>query len=465
MDLNKCDDTTIKVLQDMLTCSEDCGNFDPSYKHFYAEQLIEWYLHYLPLARYVNNAKNNLIWSNNLTTGDKEADEKILNPWLYNHRNIKGVTNYSVLRQCTLEADPFGKGGARWLSKEDGIIFVKSMNYGSVLEKNIEYHGFYDTLGYIVSLYEDEKVFDVDATDREYDFNFDRDLFKTSGYLIDENSHKMFIGKDNFLNIRNDPSKENGDSVFNYDKLRIETLTTLYERMKHDLEYDGPGRLILTVKDGYGDAGDNAISTTEVYNNSAAARKERKFNAKQELEQLALQVKESKTDSVIGISNTFDPKITHLPRTTQLSDFQYFIEQEGEIISQLFGVNPVLLSLGQIYGNVSMEKIIDNSMVNDIVTEREKYATQISAWLSPKLGVEKIYFDKYEMTQTYDEMDSVTKKIDAMRTATQAGHPEVAEALAQMVLYQITDANGNYRELSAKQKSIKAIKKLFNKGE
>lgn len=56
-----------------------------------------------------------------------------------------------------------------------------------------------------------------------------------------------------------------------------------------------------------------------------------------------------------------------------------------------------------------MEKIIDNAMVNDIVPLREAIAVQISHVISSKLGVQKIYFNKYELKQNIDYSSEIFK--------------------------------------------------------
>ena len=114
------------------------------------------------------------------------------------------------------------------------------------------------------------------------------------------------------------------------------------------------------------------------------------------------------------LSNAWDEKIEHLERVTKATEFFDWIENDTLVLAQDFGMSPSLLELGGISGNVSMSSIISVAMNNSIVPLREKYATQFSSFLSKQLGVEKIYFDKYEMEQREDENTMRTKIVNIM---------------------------------------------------
>ena len=67
------------------------------------------------------------------------------------------------------------------------------------------------------------------------------------------------------------------------------------------------------------------------------------------------------------------------------------------------GMSPTLLEVGHISGNVSVEKIIDNGMLNTIIPMRENYAVQFSDLISNALDFPKVYFNKYDLQQVEDE--------------------------------------------------------------
>ena len=111
--------------------------------------------------------------------------------------------------------------------------------------------------------------------------------------------------------------------------------------------------------------------------------------AKEEARRIAREIKSSTSDSVILLSNGFDKDIEHLERVTKATEFFDWLSNEGVILAQAMGMAPSLLELGKISGNVSMEKIIDNSMLNNIVPLREQYAIQFSEFISNHLKIQK----------------------------------------------------------------------------
>lgn len=427
-------DNALRALQDMLLCSADCaGDFVPtSRKHLYEEDLIHWLYHNLPTLPYVISQIVDFIFSNGLTTGD-DAQNKKLDAFLF-AQNIHGVLNHSVIREGVKRALIYGKHGIRWLSTQDGLIAVNSKRYGTLLEKNEEYYGFDDVVGYLMSM-DDVKIWDTTAEE----IDFDREVFERQGVLIDKERKLLLIGKGEFLSLRNNPLTEDGSSPLKYDLQRTKLLANIYERLNYDVEYDGPGRLLLRLKDGWDKNGDGEASTATIVNESMKAQGERRTKAKREAEMLGREIKESGSDSVVVVSNMFDKDIEHLPRTTKASDFANFVDSEGVIMSQVFGVPPALIGLGRISGNVSMEKIIDNAMTNSVVPIRERFATQLSGFLAPLLGVEKIYFDKYEMKQANDENDRRHKVVLMVEKLRKSGDNETANRLIELLDEDLTD--------------------------
>ena len=65
-------------------------------------------------------------------------------------------------------------------------------------------------------------------------------------------------------------------------------------------------------------------------------------------------VKDSNSTSVLAVSNAFKRWTTC--HVTKATEFLSYLNQEGEIMAQVFGVPNVLLGLGKISGNISMEK-------------------------------------------------------------------------------------------------------------
>lgn len=451
-----------KLLDKMLACDTTCtdiGKFERT-KKVYIEDFVEWLISNLPTVPYVRERKVNMAFSNKLTTGNEKEDE-ILDKFLF-AQNVKGVTNYSVLRENYDNSEVFGKDGLRWLG-EDGIINVPSKYYASLVEDNEEHYGFKDTVAYLVST-DGRKMWEAD-TKR---LKFDKEAFESKGVIIDKEKHMMIISPDEFLNVRNDISNEEGKSPFLDDQLRLSLLTAILERLNYDIEYDGPGRIIVRVDDDYANGKGNEISATNIINDSERARVERESKIKQEVANIGEQIKSSSSDNIIMLSNAFKEKIDHLPRVTKATEFLQYLEKEGEIISQVLKVTPLLIGFGKISGNVSMEKIIDNAMLTDVIPDREDYINKVSAWLAPKIGVSKIYFDKYEMKQVVDENDKRKKVVEMVEKLRKTGNQtdaKAADALVEMLTVDLKGGNGELKKLSFINKTLENVKKLFTKEE
>lgn len=445
-------DPNIPILQKMVECNAACAGTFRARDFLYEEEAIDWLYRNLPSVQYVIEQEINYMFSNGLTTGDEKQDER-LNEFLYAY-NINGVTNYSVLQEAVKEARVYGKCGLRFLSEEAGLINFNSMYYSAIVEDNEEYYGFKDTIGYLVS-FDKQKIYETDLKS----ITFDRDIYKNTGIIVDTERKIMILSKDHFVSLRNKPTQEKADSPLGYDSLRIDLLKKIYERLNYDVEYDGPGRILLQVDDTFGSSGENEQGTAEILNNTSFAAATRADDIRNEVEAIGEKIKNSTSDSVIAVSNAFKKDPIHLPRTTKATELLEYLEKEGDIIAQVFSINPALIGLGEINGNVSMEKIIDNAMLNSIIPKREKFAIQFSPLLSENLGFEKVYFDKYEMKQIIDENDQRSKVVEMIVKLKGSGYDWLADKFAKMLDADIDDGAGGIKKL--KTTAISFVKKIF----
>lgn len=74
------------------------------------------------------------------------------------------------------------------------------------------------------------------------------------------------------------------------------------------------------------------------------------------MQELGNKIKYSTSDEVVLASSMFDKNIEHLPRVTKGTEFFDWLNKEGSILAQNFGITPELIGLGDVSGNVSMEK-------------------------------------------------------------------------------------------------------------
>ena len=427
-----------QVLDDMIRCNKSCTDLGVRKKYDQGltdRKKIDKMLELLPGIMYIRSQMLNYIFSNGLTTGSINAD-LILNDFLYRKNNFES-TNYAVLREAIGWAAVDGECGIRMY--DNNIYLVRSGQY-AVVKGRVD--GIVQIFGYLVSLSDNVYLYDLQEEDFEKWYNRD-DI--------------LFLDKTEFCQIRNNTSFIHGKSPLLSDKLRMDLLITTYERLNYDVEYDGPGRIIIRPKSGFVSGDDkNDISTAKVINASGHAQEKRLSDARAEANRLALEMKKSSSDAVIVMSDGFEDHIEHLERVTKATEFFDWLENEGVILAQAMGMAPSLLELGKISGNVSMEKIIDNSMLNNIVPLRELYAIQFSEFISSHIGVQKVYFDKYEMQQSEDENVSRGKIVDMMTKLYGIEQYGLVDAFADMLRDNIYDENNDLRTLSVGKKEDKS---------
>ena len=390
-----------EILENMLECNA-CADTSPLPKRKWGNGLekVDEYMRVLPGADYVLTQTLNYIFSNGLTTGSIKDDEK-LNKFLYS-KNSQQNNNKDVLRDTIGMAIPYGACGLRWL---DGNLY--QYKWGTYRVLTLKRNGIERVLGYLIRK-DGDKVpplkFDFTKYN-EYE-DFIRDLDDQELILLDTND---------FMVMRNDTSLPYGHSPLLRDEARLDLLTAVYERLNYDIRYDGPGRIIIRPKDGLAGGDDsNDVSTANVLQGALAGQAKTKEMILKEAKRVAKQIKNSSSDSVIVLSNMFDKDIDHLERVTKATEFFTWIKNDTLLLAQDFGMSPSLLELGNVSGNVSMTSIIDLAMLNSIVPLRERFAEQFSGFIAKHIGVEKIYFNKYEMKQNEDENTMRTKIVNIM---------------------------------------------------
>ena len=411
-------DSNLELLEEFLACQTVCADISPvKVTKLDVDALdIDKLIAALPGLEYVKERMLNYIFSNGLTTGDEAQDEK-LEEFLYERKNRRGSTNYSVLREVIGEASIKGECGLRLY---DGNLY--SYPKGTFGDLVYSEQGIDEVVSYFIRSDGKEVDDNINLEDVASVYDLEQ-YFSNNGYIL--------ISTDEFINIRNDTGLLHGYSPFKRDKLRLRLLLSVYERLNYDIDYDGPGRIILRPKDGYITGDDSEVSTGEILNYAAKERRIEK--AKREVERVGRQIKQSSSDSVILLSNAFDERIEHLPRVTKATEFFGWIEQEGLIIAQILGMSPTLLESGELHGNVSMEKIIDNAMLNTIVPKREAFAIQFSEMIARHLKVSKVYFNKYDLQQIQSENDEREKIASIIRDLSTAKRNSESEEIGRLI--------------------------------
>ena len=392
-----------EVLDDINNCVSPCSDIGTTCVPDVKIVNLKWLIDNLPGMNYVLNRELNYIFSNGLTTGGEKDDEK-LKTWLYEKMNALGASNYLVLRDAIGNAIVHGECGLRLY--KGALYSYETGHYGVLYTKE---NGVTEIFGYFIH----EKGEEVDTDlDREEWEQFETYMDIQAWF---EERHLILLTPNEFVNIRNDTAHIHGLSPLMQDKQRIKLLLSVYSRLNYDIEYDGPGRIILRAKSQYSDTENEQSTASTILNNSGAAQMKRYEEAKQEARRVAAELKNSSSDNVIVISDGFHEKIEHLPRVTKATEFFDWISNEGVIIAQILGMSAVLVEVGEWSGNVSMEKVIDDAMVNTIIPKRETYAVQFSALIARVIGVPKVFFDKYDMKQAEDKNLARTKLANVIR--------------------------------------------------
>lgn len=412
-----------EVLDDYNNCISPCTDIPSTCETKEKIVTLDYLVKHLPGMNYVKNRALNYIFSNGLAAGGEDDDEK-LNKWLYEMRNEMGSSNYLALREAIGNAIVYGECGLRVYNGQ--LYPYEKGHFGILYEKS---NGITKIVGYFI--HEDGDEVEPELDKSEWDkFNtfYDIDSWFKEKKLI-------LLSTNEFTNLRNDTSKMHGLSPLLQDTQRINLLMAVYERLNYDIRYDGPGRIILRAKSHYSDDAEQS-TTSVITNNSGVAVEERYKKAKKEGARVALEMKGSSSDQVIVLSDGFEKEIEHLPRVTKALDFKEWIQNEGVIVAQILGMSSVLVEVGQWSGNVSMEKVIDDAMVNTIVPLRELYAVQFSYLVCSILGLQKVYFDKYDMKQAEDENVARQKTASVIRDL----------ALAANNLRSASEGSANYQE-------------------
>ena len=437
-----------EILESMLECNScnDIGSL-PRRKWGDGLEKVDEYMRVLPGADYVLTQTLNYIFSNGLTTGSIRQDE-ILDKFLY-QKNSKQTSNKDELRNAIGMATTHGASGLRWLNGD-----IYQYPWGTYRVLTIKRNGIKQVLGYLIGK-DGERVpplkFEFDKYEDYADFL--RDLDMNELILLDTND---------FMVLRNDTSLTYGHSPLLRDEARLDLLTAVYERLNYDIRYDGPGRIIIRPKDGLvGGDDNNDVGTANILQGALNGQQKTKEAILAEATRVAKQIKNSSSDSVIVLSNMFDKDIDHLERVTKATEFFTWIKNDTLLLAQDFGMAPSLLELGGVSGNVSMTSIISTAMRNTIVPLREKYSEQFSSFIAKHLGVEKIYFNKYEMIEAGDVDTMRTKYVNmlsllnAMRVdgtdGTQQIQPKAQELfndMAEMLSENIHNETGALEELT-----------------
>lgn len=441
------------ILDDYDNCIDPCTDIvskcKPEIDGPYKVVDLDYLVRMLPGMNYVKNRALSYIFSNGLTAGGETDDEK-LDKWLYEKRNPIGASNFHVLREAIGNAIVYGECGLRRYG--NNLYVYEKGHFGILYDKQ---NGVTQIEAYFIR--KDGDLVDEDLDKSEWD------QFESYSDIVQwfDDRKLILLDPTEFVNLRSDMTKLHGLSPLLQDTQRVRLLLAVYERLNYDIRYDGPGRIILFAKS-RNDTDEDQSTTSVITNGTGPARESIFAKALKEAKRVAQQIKKSSSDQVITLSDGFEKDIKHLPRVTKATEFMDWINNEGVIIAQILGMSAVLVEVGKWSGNVSMEKVIDDAMLNTIVPFREVYAVQFSPLVSRIVGVPKVFFNKYDSSRAEEENAARQKianvirdlSVSAKNVRADGGDIETADNLDKLITEvsevlrkSLYDDNGNVRAL------------------
>lgn len=420
----------INAIADTEKCYNDCkdGFFSNVRNLYYKKDTDEWirYLEKnLPALQYVTRRYIDYLFSNGLTTGSEEKDVE-LNRRL-EQPNMRNDSNISVLKEAIYISMIWGKVGLRAVSEEDGLIYYTKDKYVPFIAWDDKVKA-KRLIGYIVSTKQDDQCVTADDL---IDCEFDVNTFLKDGRIIDKERELMILSTDEFCELKWYPGDKKGQSPLLKDKQRLTLIMQVFERLNHDLEYDGPGRQIWQPEEGYGMFG-NETSTSDSLEQTNTAKQSKVEKVKSKLNEFGEEYKHSKSGDIIFIPPGLK-LVAEIPRVTRATEFFDYIDEVGDIICQVYATPSALYELGRVYGNVSMAAIIDNGVLNSVVPRREAYSNQFSPLLARLWGFETVEFDKYELQQVSTDNEERLQVVDMITELQDAGFTEIADMLAEIL--------------------------------
>ena len=371
-----------------------------------------------------------------------------------NATNVEGFKNIDMLRKATLESLVYGEVGIRFLSEDEGIVLAPINTYIAVTVPSERHFGVDEILYYAINT-KKEEIKETSSSVLEK-IRQGKVSFDSQGVLRFEDTDIIAIKPELFQTIENVPVTGMARSPLLNDVKRISLLLSVYEQLIDDIIYDGSGRIVLWPDTSQINAvGISAGNETGIYNDSEDAKKELNARIEEIIRNVMIKFKYSSSDDVLALNEFFKERIDHLPRTTKATDFLDWISSEVEIVCQIFGVPPQLLGTGRILGNISMEMIITNAMLNVIIPMRQRYASKISKLLKNNLGIGEVMFhaENYADKSRYEDANVLSLITERLNRAECI---EESKEVASMILdlLQRTNKTNIYKYMDVTKKSF-----------
>lgn len=365
---------------------------------------IEYLALNLPDVNYILTSIVNYMFTNELTTKDREKD-KILNSYLQS-LNFNGQRNIDTLKEVAKGYRKYGYYGL--LNTGKGLVGVHPKNILACVVDNDKYPVIRQTLTYLIKR---------DGLQNKGRFNglwegTNFDETELLEIIKDPEKYKediMVVSDDEFVCVRLDTSQVFGMSPLLYDRKRIELVLNILERMNYDISRNGIGTIALQAKDTLEEQIEESIesgssfSGGELLDLSRSAKQDRQKQIIEDMEKFADELSKTEFNDAIVYSGKFQ-NLEQLERDTKATDFlDYLSMYVSPIICQMFGVPARLFDIGKTVSNIGTHSIIDNAMKNNIIPDREHFIGQCGNVLRKATGLEEtLEFASYEFTNSYN---------------------------------------------------------------
>jgi len=368
----------------------------------------------LPAVAYVINSKVSYIFSARLTTGD-EAQDKILEEYLQSE-NVQGAVNFEELKTAVRYMLLYGQAGVRFLSKDDGWLYVNPKSFEPAVLEDERYWGVYKTLFYIINRGFSEsnyKGIDVDDAyvdlDNEIEDGYPIVEIANKGNVLSDDENFIYVDDKLFINLREDTSLLNGKSRYDNDRQRLQLVATILDRLIHDLSTGGIGRVLFQLKDtlfnqnGIIDGEMSSEAFLESISTGSININQTNFSSNstdlQDSIRSFAEAFSGNDEKPVFIPSILEKDPVRLENVVKSTDFIEWLQDQCEkLAAQLQDLDPILLGLGSLSGNVSTTTIFDNAYKYVFEPMRRKIAEQISPLLEEQLGIGPVRFVTEEDT-------------------------------------------------------------------
>lgn len=364
---------------------------------------------HFPGLRSTISTLTSLIFSRKLESGDGDdsvTDE--INSFL-DSVNITGQSNRRELTQGIAHALIYGRCGFRWLSEEEGFVFVPTNRYAVIYEESDEHIGVETVKGYVVPKIDSPNIYGETffLSEEEFVIDFETEIAESENYL--------FLTRDKFYNFYFDGDSVNADTPLNHDVDRINLFLFLAIQLKETIGDANKDILLVQL-----------AQDLFSMNHSQAS----------DLIATAKQNKDKKKQGVVSEVNTFAGVVANasgreslvVPPTVEsfetinsnieVTDYLSLYEHMEEFVAGLYGLSSNVLTLSDMPRDASANPIFEQMMKTSIYPKRDIILEFVNGFLGLKLGFDDVAFqeESYALGLRVQNAQSIATVIATIET-------------------------------------------------